>query len=191
MSLTYTIFTPSKAAGFAAAAAIFHSETAPALAMEEERWSGDGFVIERRNDRVVYADAETFCHSGDTATEPPDRKNLRKIFGRGSSPVASCSGNGCYILEKASDSEWLLHLHPAQRFLSDPQRGRQFRQMANRWVSCLKEPPVSQLLEEELVFRFLLAPKWMVTDIAGTTEYPHTSEHTVRLQPGDYRILLK
>ncbi len=182
--------TPSKAAGFAAAAAIFHRESAPGVTMEEERWSGDGYAIERKDDRVVYADNYIFCHSTDTETEPPDRQSLMKVFGRGASPVASCSGNGCYVLEKTSDSEWLLHLHPAQKFLSDPQRGRQFRQMANRWISCLKEPPVSQLREDELVFRFLLAPKWTITDIAGTTVFPQTGDRAVRLHPGDYRILL-
>ena len=182
--------TPSKAAGFAAAAAIFHRETAPGISMEPERWSGEGYLIERRDDRVVYADKELFCHSNNTEIEPSDRKSLKKIFGRGRSPVASCSGTGCYVLEKTSDSEWLLHLHPSQRFLADPQRGRQFRHMANRWVSCLKESPVSQLLEEKLTFRFLLETNWRVTDMSGATEFPQTAENTVSLLPGNYRILL-
>jgi len=182
--------TPSKAAGFAAAAAIFHRETAPGVAMEEERWSGEGYAIERKDDRVVYADNETFCYSNDTETEVPDRKSLRKIFGRGKSPLAACSGNGCYVLEKVSDTEWILHLHPAQKYLTDPQRGRQFRHMANRWVSCLREPPVSQLREDALEFRFTLAPWRKITDLSGSTEYERTDEGSVRLEPGDYKIIL-
>ena len=87
--------------------------------MEPERWSGDGFVIERKGDRVVYADSELFCYSTDTDADVPDRKSLRKIFGRGKSHLASCSGNGCYVLKKISASEWLLHLHPSQRYLAD------------------------------------------------------------------------
>ena len=183
--------TPSKAAGFAAAAAIFHRETAPGISMENERWSGEGYLIERKNDLVVYADKELFCHSNNTEIEPSDRKSLKKVFGRGSSPIASCSGTGCYVLEKTSDSEWLLHLHPSQRFLADPQRGRQFRHMANRWISCIKEAPVSQLLEEELTFRFNLETNCKITDLSGNTLVTQTAENTVSLPPGDYRILLK
>ena len=183
--------TPSKAAGFAAAAAIFHRESPPGLSMETERWSGEGYLIERKNDLVVYADKETFCHSNDTEIEPPDRNALKKVFGRGRSPIASCSGTGCYVLEKTSESEWLLHLHPSQRFLADPQRGRQFRHMANRWISCIKEAPVSQLREEAMTFSFLLKTNWSVTDMSGSTDFPKTAENTVSLLPGDYRILLK
>ena len=120
----------------------------------------------------------------------PDRKSLRKIFGRGRSQLAACSGNGCYVLEKVSDAEWILHLHPAQKFLTDPQRGRQFRHMANRWVSCLREPPVSQLREDTLQFSFTLAPWKSITDLSGSTEYERTEEGSVRLAPGDYKIKL-
>ena len=182
--------TPSKAAGFAAAAAIFHRETAPGVMMEPESWNGEGYVIERKNDRVVYADREIFCYSNDTETEVPDRKSLRKIFGRGRSPLASCSGNGCYVLEKVSESEWVLHLHPAQQYLTDPQRGRQFRHMANRWVSCLKEPPVSLLREDTLSFSFTLAPWKKITDLSGNTEYTRAEDGSVRLAPGEYKINL-
>lgn len=183
-------YTPSKAAGFAAAAAIFHQETASGPVMEPERWSGKGYVIERKNDLVVYADREFFCYSNDTETQPPDRKSLRKIFGRGRSPLAACSGSGCYVLEKVSDSEWLLHLHPAQQYLADPQRGKQFRHMANRWISCLKEPPVSLLREDTLQFSFMLAPWKKITDQSGNTEYARTDDNAVRLRPGSYRIML-
>ena len=184
--------TPSKAAGFATAAAIFQREDAPGLVMEPERWSGDGFVIERKGDRVVYADSELFCYSTDTDADVPDIKSLRKIFGRGKSHLASCSGNGCYVLEKISASEWLLHLHPSQRYLSDPQRGRQFRHMANRWISCLKEPPVSQLKEDVLEFSFLLGTWQEIKPLSqGVGDIVRLDEHSARLAPGDYRIILE
>ncbi|MBQ7179489.1 MAG: hypothetical protein IJS08_18875, partial [Victivallales bacterium] len=182
--------TPSKAAGFAAAAAIFHREKAPGVAIGAECWSGDGYVIERKDDLVVYTDNEFFCHSNDTEMRPADLTSLRKIFGRGKSPVASCSGNGCYVLVKATDSEWVLHLHPTQQYLADPQRGRQFRHMANRWVSCLKEAPVSLLREDTLLFSLMLAPWRKITDLSGNTEYAMTDEHSARLAPGSYRIFL-
>ena len=183
--------TPSKAAGFAAAAALFHRETPPGLVMGPERWSGDGYVIERADDRVVYVDRDFFCYSADTETQVPDPTALQKIFGRGRSPLASCSGNGCYVLEKESDSVWVLHLHPAQKYLTDPQRGRQFRPMANRWVSCLNEPPVSQLREDLLDFRFSLAPWRKISPLGGNIPgIPLQDEYSARLLPGDYRIEL-
>ncbi|MBO4649079.1 MAG: hypothetical protein J5806_13085 [Lentisphaeria bacterium] len=183
--------TPSKAAGFAAAAALFHRETPPGLVMEPERWSGEGYVIERKGDRVIYADREFFCYSTDTEISVPDTETLRKIFGRGRSPLASCSGNGCYVLEKESDPVWVLHLHPAQKYLTDPQRGRQFRHMANRWISCLTEPPVSQLREDMLEFRFTLAPWRKIAPLGNDeAEIPLLDECSARLAPGDYRIVL-
>jgi len=183
--------TPSKAAGFAAAAALFHRETPPGLVMEPERWSGEGYAIERKGDRVIYADREFFCYSTDTEISAPDTETLRKIFGRGRSPLASCSGTGCYVLEKESDSVWVLHLHPAQKYLTDPQRGRQFRHMANRWISCLTEPPVSQLREDMLEFRFMLAPWRKITPFGNDeAEIPLLDECSARLAPGDYRIVL-
>ena len=182
--------TPSKAAGFAVAAAIFHREEAPGICMEPERWSGDGYVIERNSDRVVYADSEFFCYSNDTDSVPPDLNSLKKIFGRGKSSVASCSGNGCYVLEKQSDTLWVLHLHPAQRYLTDPQRGRQFRQMANRWISCLKEPPVSQLIENRLEFSFFLSTLQKVTSMSTQMDFPLNDAHCIFLPPGDYLLTL-
>ena len=117
---------------------------------------------------------------------------MRKIFGRGESPLASCSGNGCYVLEKISDSEWLLHLHPSQRYLADPQRGRQFRHMANRWISCLKEPPISQLKEDMLEFRFSLGTWRGVQALSGRSDgIVVLDDHSARLEPGDYLIVLE
>ncbi|MBR5079292.1 MAG: hypothetical protein IKX30_11185 [Victivallales bacterium] len=182
--------TPSKAAGFAAAAAIFHREKSPEMHMETERWHGDGYVIERKNDRVVYADHEFFCYSTNTDVVPPELNSLNKIFGRGKSSVASCSGNGCYVLEKKSDDLWTLHLHPAQRFLADPQRGRQFKTMANRWISCLKEPPVSQLREDMLDFSFFLSPLQKVTSLSMQEDFPLKDNHSACLPPGDYLLTL-
>ena len=182
--------TPSKAAGFAVAAAIFHRNTPPNVQMETERWHGDGYVIERKNDCVVYADHEFFCYSNDTDIAPPDLNSLNKIFGRGKSSVASCSGNGCYVLEKKSDDLWILHLHPAQRFLTDPQRGRQFKNMANRWISCLKEQPVSQLREDMLDFSFFLSPLQKVTSLSMQEDFPLKDNHSACLPPRDYLLTL-
>ena len=183
--------TPSKAAGFAVAAAIFHSGDEPELVTDEEKWQARNFLIERNNDLTVYADQTLFCYSNDTDIVPPQPEKLVRIFGRGKSELASCSGNGCYVLEKISEKQWLLHLHPAQKFLADPQRGRQFRPMANRWISCLKEAPVSQLLEQVLTFRFSLGELKNVSSL-DTKETIHISDpECCELHPGDYLITLR
>ena len=122
---------------------------------------------------------------------PRDVNGLEKIFGRGQSTVTACSGNGCYILEKKSDNLWELHLHPAQRFLTDPQRGRQFKSMANRWISCIKEAPVSQLLEDMLEFSFFISPLQKVTSLSANKDFPLKDMHTVNLPSGDYLLTLK
>ena len=183
--------TPSKAAGFAVAASIFHSGDEPELVTDEGKWQGRNFLIERNNDLTVYADQTLFCYSNDTDIVPPQPEKLVKIFGRGKSELASCSGNGCYVLEKISEKQWLLHLHPAQKFLADLQRGRQFRPMANRWISCLKEAPVSQLLEQVLTFRFSLGELEKVSSL-GTKETIQISDSgSCELHPGDYLITLR
>ncbi len=183
--------TPSKAAGFAAAAAIFHSANEPELVTGEEKWSGKNFLIKRQNDLTVYADETFFCYSNDTDIMPPHPEKLVKIFGRGKSKIASCSGNGCYVLEKISEKQWKLHLHPAQRFLSDPQRGRQFRHMANRWVSCLKEAPVSQLLEQKLSFHFALGELESVSSADSMQTVKLSDQTGCEILPGSYLINLK
>jgi hypothetical protein len=183
--------TPSKAAGFAAAAAIFHSDDQPELVTGEEKWQGKNFLIERNNDLTVYADQTMFCYSNDTDIVPPQPEKLVKIFGRGKSALASCSGNGCYVLEKVSEKQWKLHLHPAQKFLADPQRGRQFRSMANRWISCLKEAPVSQLLEQVLTFRFTLGEIKEISSLDTMETIRTTDSSSCDLYPGNYLITLE
>ena len=183
--------TPAKAAGFAAAAAIFHSGNEPETEIADEHWQGKNFTIDRNGDLVIYADEKEFYYSNDTDRVPPSPETLEKIFGRGTSVAASCSGNGCYVLEKCAEKEWFLHLHPAQKFLCDPQRGRQYRHMANRWISCIKEPPVSQISDRAVEFTFKLAPCESITSVDGRICGELTERGTRLLHPGDYRIKLK
>ena len=183
--------TPSKAAGFAVAAAIFHSDDQPELVTGEETWKGRKFLIERKNDLAVYADQTTFCYSNDTDIVPPQPEQLVKIFGRGKSKIASSSGNGCYVLEKIAEKQWKLHLHPSQKFLADPQRGRRFRAMANRWISCLKEGPVSQLMEQKVTFRFSLGNLESVTSLDTTKNIVLSDPDRCELMPGIYLINIR
>ena len=64
--------------------------------------------------------------------------------------------------------------------------------MANRWISCLKEPPVSQLKEDVLVFSFLLGTWQEIKPLSeGVGDIVRLDKHSARLAPGDYRIILE
>jgi hypothetical protein len=64
--------------------------------------------------------------------------------------------------------------------------------MANRWISCLKEPPVSQLKEDWLDFSFSLGPWREIKAVSGGADcIALLGNHSARLAPGDYRIILE
>lgn len=148
--------TPARAAAFRAAGEIFRHCRNGSLCRTPEEWSSENFLIRRQGDRVLYRDRECYCHSGDCSVPPVDPASLRLVCGRGSSPLVSCDGNGIYMLRHRSGSVWEFSLFPAQRYLREPARGRAFLSMANRFVSCLREQPVSQLSERPLRLRFPL-----------------------------------
>lgn len=148
--------TPARAAAFRAAGEIFRHCRNGSLCRTPEEWSSENFLIRRQGDRVLYRDRECYCHSGDCSVPPVDPASLRLVCGRGSSPLVSCDGNGIYMLRHRSGGVWEFSLFPAQRYLREPARGRAFLSMANRFVSCLREQPVSQLSERPLRLRFPL-----------------------------------
>ena len=177
--------TPSRAAGFAAAGEIFRSnETGCPVECGPEEWNGKNFKIRRENDLVVFASEETFIYTNDTDEVPPAPERLRKIIGRGKSCAASSSGNGCYILLRQSETEWELEVFPDQKFLMDPTRGRTYRSMANRYVNCRKEPPVSQTMRRNVTFSFDLHPLKECRNISG--EKICVERNKIYIFPGRY-----
>ncbi len=145
--------TPSRCAGFAAAGDIFRNhEPGDAIEMSENSWRGSDYVIEREHDLVVYQAGTTFRYSNSNDWEI-DATRLTEVSGRGASRFAESDANGCYFLHRLSGNTWRLSLFPAQRYLCEPGRGKAYRPMANRYVNCLKEPPVSQLQERAIEFQ--------------------------------------
>lgn len=146
--------TPARAAGFAAAGEIFrHHNPDDPITLEDQAWHGSDYAIERRNDFVYFKGETVFRYSNSNDIELEDVSTLELVSGRGNSRFASCDGNGFYLLEKIDSAHWRLTLFPRQQFVMAPERGKAYRPMANRYVNCLKEPPVSILKEQRVHFR--------------------------------------
>lgn len=178
--------TPRRAAALAAAGKLFRAYQNRSFLRGPGEWRGDTFLIRREGDRVLWNDGSAYCHVSDAAEEPLDRNALRLVCGCGSSPMVSCSGNGFHILEKQPDGSWRFTLFPAQRYLMEPARGRAFLSMANRYVNCLRELPVSMLLEKKLIVRFPGFGKVRCMDECGVENAPEGD--SFHLFPGTYRI---
>ncbi len=179
--------TPARAASFAAAGEIFRSnEKECAVECGPEEWNGKNFKIRRENDLVIFRSPECFIHSGNCDEVLDNPSALNKILGRGKSRYAESSGSGCYVLRKLSDTEWELELFPDHKFLMDPTRGRTYRSMANRYVNCLKEPPVSRTMDRMVDFSFTLHPIQNCRRIDGETI--RVDGGTIRIFPGRYRL---
>lgn len=180
--------TPAKAAGFAAAGDIFRrTEPATEIAMEPDAWRGDGFAIERGRDFVCYKDPTTFRYSADNDLDPGDASRLATVSGRGRSRFAECDANSAYFLQRAGEAEWRLTLFPRQKYLCEPGRGKSYRFMANRYVNCVKEPPVSQLTEGPVRFR-LNTLAIVECRAADGVEIHVASDGSVTLPPGEYTL---
>lgn len=147
--------TPSRAAGFAAAGEIFrHHNPGDAIEILEEAWNGTDFAIERKNDFVCFKNETTFRYSNSNDVSLGDVAKITLVSGRGNSRWAACEGNGFYFMERMDvPHRWRLTLFPSQQFVSAPGRGKAYRGMANRYVNCLKEAPVSILREDRLFFQ--------------------------------------
>jgi hypothetical protein len=93
------------------------------------------------------------------------------------------------VLTRIDANAWRLELHPAQRTVGEPGRGRAFRGMANRYVNCLKEPPVSILLEDRLEFHLLAFKAVAVRELGSGTAYSMTANGSFVLPPGIYDLI--
>jgi len=179
--------TPSRAACFAAAGKIFRN-LGIELSCNDDEWHGTHFRIEKKNDFVSYLDNENFCYSNDNDIELKNIQELTYICGRGSSKLIQSDENSCYIMRKDSTDSWVLTIFPSQEYISDPTRGKAYRGMANRYVNCLKELPVSILKEEKIGLTFrMIKIKSIIS--ADTGEYVEISrDGRIVISPGEYRI---
>jgi len=184
MSLPHT---PSRAAGFAAAGEIFrHHNPGDDLVVEEEAWHGSDYAIERADDFVYFKSETTFRYSNNNEVELGDASKLTLVSGRGQSRFASCDGNGFYHVERLDGEEWKLTLFPCQSFVADPGRGKAYRGMANRYVNCLKEPPVSILKEDKVKFQLKSFPVAAARDAVTGASVALDPDGSLRVKPGEY-----
>ena len=116
---------------------------------------------------------------------------MKIVSGRGKSLFAESGSNGAYFLEKKNDHEWILDIFPAQCFLSDPGRGKTYRFMANRYVNCLKEPPVSQLSERKVDFKLNALELISCEEAANGKTIPVASDGSILVAPGTYLLKVK
>jgi hypothetical protein len=63
--------------------------------------------------------------------------------------------------------------------------------MANRWISCLKEAPVSQLLEQKVTFCFSLGSWESVTSLDTMENIRLLEPESCELMPGTYLITIQ
>ncbi|MBE6385623.1 MAG: hypothetical protein E7048_08170 [Lentisphaerae bacterium] len=179
--------TPSRAAAFAISGEFFR-RTQGKLSLEElpEEWKSETLQIKKENDLVVFLSEEFFGYSNDTDIQINSPEKLCRIVGRKSSDFASSTGNGCYFMEKIAENQWRLTLFPDQKFLADVTRGRAYRTMANRYVNCLKEPPVVQLQYNKVDFTLKMLS---ITECRNEKGDPvEVRNNTLSLLPGTYTL---
>lgn len=181
--------TPSRAACFAAAGEIFKTHSRGlAVYRSEKEWKSEKFHIQPEEDLVWFKNETVFRYSNDNDVELGDISRLELVSGRGKSRFASCSGNGFYVLERTEKNVWNLTLFPSQRYLMVPERIQQNHFMANRFISCIAAPPVSQLLETKLEFRLNALRVRSVTAKSG--EIIEISENgTFTVEAGEFQII--
>lgn len=183
--------TPSRSAGFAAAGDIFRNHgPEDTFTMDENSWRSSRCSIERAGDLVYYKDETSYIYSNSHDLDLGATHTITRVIGRGRSRFASCTGNGVYALTRIDAKTWKIELHPTQRNVGEPGRGKAFRGMANRYVNCLKEPAVSILQEDMVVFHLLAFNVSAVRDADDGQPLPLGPDGAFHARPGSYLITL-
>jgi len=118
------LYTPGKALSLAIAAEVFRR--VPRLARFGS-WQRSlrfaDFHIDYRRDLSELAAADTFIHSNNTSTLPPDPARLVRVWGCGSSPLVRWEGTGAWFLDRLSPGVWKLQIYPDAVMVGDPYTG--------------------------------------------------------------------
>ncbi len=159
--------------------------------MKEDSWEGNDYALKRENDFVYFKNEKIFRYSNSNTIPLNNISNLTTVSGRGSSTFASSSGNGNYLLEKTGRDEWKLTVFPSQQYVSAPERGKAYRVMANRYVNCLKENPVSILKEEKVEFKLNALTIESARNSLTGTPTAVKADGTITIDPGEYILRIK
>ena len=114
-------------------------------------------------------------YSASTVTPPPSPERLRRVWGCGSSAVASSSGSGAYFLDRVQPGLWRLQLYPSIFPLADPYTGE----------SGLKTAVLADAAEMTVKLPDL-GSGYTVWSTEKGGRIARARNGVVRLNPGDY-----
>jgi hypothetical protein len=144
--------TPSRAAAFIAAGAIFRTvpHKAPAGKKAPEK---ENYFINAQGDLAAFWDSKILIASSDLKGQEAEkffaaRQTPVHIIARKSNQYVESPVNSVYFLTRINERELRLEVLPDQFYVADPFRGRAFFRMANRYVNTNREPVVSRLRED-------------------------------------------
>ncbi len=175
------VYTPGKALSLAIAAEVFRRVprgvafgTLPEAAVFPPfRSSGERDLSELVTD-------EAFLYSNVTETRPPKPAALTRVWGCGSSPVATYGGSGAYFLDRVAPGVWRLQLFPDVFTSADPYTGtRQIK------VQVLATRHALRLLLPDLGASFSVRA---FDGVQAGVSLAEAREGVCALPPGDYLL---
>ncbi|MCH5229574.1 MAG: hypothetical protein J1F12_06220 [Muribaculaceae bacterium] len=78
------------------------------------------FSVSYDQDLSLYNSTDKFYHSNSTLVAPKDSQLLKKIAGRGSSPMVEYFGTGAYFIDEIKPGLWRLEVMPDVAITEDP-----------------------------------------------------------------------
>ena len=171
------VYTPAKALSFAIAAEVFRRlPRGCPYVQSADVMSFPPFRIDASRNLSQMLTGTDFLYTADTADAPDDASKLRRVWGVGSSSVASSSGNGIYFLDKAMDGVWRLQLYPSVFVKRDGYSGGRQRK-----VVILPARPALTINLPDLGRSFRARPFGDDGHVAA-----QAAGGRVALEPGDY-----
>ena len=124
------VYTPAKALSAAIAAEAFcRLPRGCPYRRSRDSMSFPPFRVDAaRNLSQLVTDTD-FLYTADTSDAPNSTSRLRRVWGVGSSPVVSSTGNGIYFFDKVMDGIWRLQLYPSVFVKQDEYSGGRRRKV--------------------------------------------------------------
>ena len=118
------VYTPGKALALAIAAEVFaRVPRGTPYERAEEELTFPPFRVSATEDLSEMVTSDRYLYSHSTRTPPPEAAALERVWGCGSSPVASYAGTGAYFLDRAEKGVWRLQVYPDVFTVADPYTG--------------------------------------------------------------------
>ena len=171
------VYTPSKSLSLAIAAETFRRlPRGCPFARDEKGMLFPPFRINAFRNLSQMLTETDFLYTADTLDVPPDVLKLRRIWGVGTSPVVSSTGNGIYFLDKAAKGVWRLQIYPSVFTMRDEYSGGKKQK-----ISILPGNPTLTINIPDLGKTFRARRVEEDERIVGQAD-----EGSVTLSPGDY-----